>query len=96
MSKTRRRSTGDADAVFVGWQKMSSGEEFPLYNITAELHPAKGSTVSDDTLRKLNLQIPATPSPPADPAPAYNRLGRLWRKLLFGEKTHPLRPGEKE
>jgi hypothetical protein len=62
---------------------MSSGEEFPLYNITAEYHPSKDSTVSNDTLRKLKLRIPTTPASPSKVVQDRNALGRLWRKLLF-------------
>ena len=54
----------DSDAVFVGWQKTSLGEPFPLYNITATHHPSIGSTVTDETLRKLRLLIPKTPALP--------------------------------
>ncbi len=51
------------DAVFMGWQKMKSGEFFALYNVIAAGHPSFGSTVTHDGLRKLNLQIPVTPLP---------------------------------
>ncbi len=52
------------DAVFVGWQKTGGGETFALYTITAADHPSLGSTVTDTSLRKLNLQIPRTPRRP--------------------------------
>jgi hypothetical protein len=51
------------DAVFIGWQPIRSGEPIALYNITAAGHPSNGSTVTDKTLMKLNLQIPGTPPP---------------------------------
>jgi len=51
------------DAMFLGWQKTSSGETFALYNITAEDHPSFGSTVTEKGLRRLSLQIPHTPLP---------------------------------
>jgi hypothetical protein len=51
----------NADAVFIGWQKIPSGDVFPLYNVTAKNHPLYHSTVSDQTLRKQNLKIPQTP-----------------------------------
>lgn len=57
----------DSDAVFVGWQKTSLREPFALYNITAAHHPSLGSTVTDETLRKLRLLIPTTPAPPPRP-----------------------------
>jgi hypothetical protein len=56
-----QQSPQTKDAVFMGWQRMRSGEEFPLYNITAAGHPSFGSTVTDRGLRKLNLQVPWTP-----------------------------------
>lgn len=55
------RSIRAEDAVFIGWQPNSVGEVFPLFTITASGHPLYGSTVSDKTLRALNLQIPQTP-----------------------------------
>jgi hypothetical protein len=39
----------------------SSGEVFAHYNGTAADHPARGSTVTDRTLRKLNLEVPGAP-----------------------------------
>jgi len=52
------------DAVFVGWQALQSGLHVALYNITAAGHPSLGSTVTEDGLLKLNLQIPQTPLRP--------------------------------
>jgi hypothetical protein len=52
-----------SDAVFIGWQETSSGNKFPLYNITIKNHPLYCSTVSDKTLRNQNLKIPQTPIP---------------------------------
>ena len=52
-----------SDAVFIGWQENSSGDSFPLYNITVKNHPLYQSTVSDQTLRDQNLKIPQTPLP---------------------------------
>lgn len=49
------------DAVFMGWQATPSGEVFPLYNVIAECHPLKGSTVTDKTLREHHLAVPRTP-----------------------------------
>ena len=43
----------DFDAIFIGWQKKSSADIFPLFDITAEDHPLYQSTVSEATLRKL-------------------------------------------
>ncbi len=54
----------DEDAVFKGWQKSHSGAPFALYNITAAGHALRGSTVTEASLLKLNLQVPQTPLPP--------------------------------
>jgi hypothetical protein len=54
----------------MGWQGRNEGDPFALYNITAEGHPYFGSTVSEKSLRKLNLEIPKTPPPHA---PVRNR-----------------------
>jgi len=72
-----------SDAVFVGWQKTSSGEPFALYNITAAHHPSRGSTVTDQTLRKLHLTIPKTPAPPPRRLQVENFLVRYWKKIAF-------------
>lgn len=50
-----------ADAVFAGWQETGSGEAFALYTIVARANPFRGSTVSESTLRKMNLGVPETP-----------------------------------
>jgi hypothetical protein len=60
-TKTNNSRNAKSDAVFIGWQETSSGDAFPLYNITAENHPLYHSTVSDQTLRNQNLKIPQTP-----------------------------------
>jgi len=36
-------------------------DPFPLYNITVKKHPSYGSTVTQQTLRKLKLRVPKTP-----------------------------------
>jgi hypothetical protein len=53
----------DSDAEFLGWQKTSTGEAFPLYNVTATQHPLFRSTVTQKTLRTHNLEVPETPLP---------------------------------
>jgi len=58
MIKHQKTSVSNSDAAFLGWQKTRSGEVFALYNITAASHPSYGSTVTDMTLNRLNLQIP--------------------------------------
>jgi hypothetical protein len=58
------QSTRPRDAVFMGWQKMESGELLALYNVTAAGHPSLGSTVTDKSLLELNLQVPQTPLRP--------------------------------
>jgi hypothetical protein len=51
---------GEKDAC---WQKTMTGEVFALYNITAQQHPLYRSTVTENTLRQLHLEIPPTPLP---------------------------------
>jgi hypothetical protein len=58
------------DAVFLGWQRTRSNGDLALYTITVEGHPSNGSTVTDKTLQKLNLQVPSTP-------PLYEPLKKL-------------------
>lgn len=60
-----RESTRHDDAIFTGWQRTRAGDTFALYTITAAGHPSIGSTVTDKSLLKLNLQIPQTPPQPA-------------------------------
>ncbi|HEX9615130.1 MAG TPA: hypothetical protein VGA55_06470 [Bacteroidota bacterium] len=50
--------------VFLGWQKMLSGEKVALYNVTTEHHPLYGSTVTDETLRANHLPVPQPPAAP--------------------------------
>ena len=50
----------DAAAEFLGWQRTGSGEFFAIFNVTAPNHPARGSTVSEKGLGKLNLHVPQT------------------------------------
>jgi len=61
-------SSADSDATFLGWQKTRSGKTFALYNVTAANHPSRGSTVTETSLRKLNLQVPGTPLPQGAPS----------------------------
>ncbi len=56
--KEKRSTVSDSDAVFIGWQETHSGGVFALYIITVAGHPSYGSAVSEETLNKLNLQIP--------------------------------------
>ena len=51
------------DVVFLGWQKTTSGDLHPLYNILKAGHPLYLSTVTDTTLHANHLRIPLTPSP---------------------------------
>ena len=60
-TETSPRNGRGEQAVFLGWQRTRSGKVYALYNITAKGHPYFGSTVSDRTLRRLNLDIPSTP-----------------------------------
>jgi len=69
MCASENPASSDTDAIFVGWQN-SGREIFPLFNIIAADHPLCNSTVTDVTLRKLQLRIPQTPSPYPETAPA--------------------------
>jgi hypothetical protein len=61
-------SSGDSDATFLGWQKTRSGKTFALYTVTAANHPSRGSTLTETSLHKLNLQVPGTPRPQKAPS----------------------------
>lgn len=75
MSQSANPTPSDSDAVFFGWQKTLSGNIFPMFNVTATDHPFFHSTVTEATLRRLNLRVPQTPFPYPDTKPA------LWHKL---------------
>ncbi len=70
MFKDTHSPGSGSDANFFGWQKKSSGEIFPLFNITVADHPYYQSTVSAETLRRLHLRVPPALSPYADTAPS--------------------------
>ncbi len=59
--RKKAKSRTDADAEFIGYQKSSWGVNVPLYNIIVKEHPLYGSTVTEATLRKYKLRIPAGP-----------------------------------
>lgn len=61
MTEDKKPSGPDSDAEFVGWQKSTKGDAFALYNVTAPEHPLFQSTVSENTLRQQNLEVPPTP-----------------------------------
>lgn len=63
MTEETNASSSESDATFLGWQKTGSGEVFGLYNVTAANHPSRGSTVTENGLRMLNLQVPGVPVP---------------------------------
>jgi phage/plasmid-like protein (TIGR03299 family) len=76
MSKHTKPSDSGSDAKFLGWQGKTSGELFPLFNITAVDHPLYHSTVSEATLRRLHLRVPQIPSPyPETEPPPWHVLG---------------------
>jgi hypothetical protein len=52
------------DAKFLAWQPVEPGKIVALFNITDRRHPSYGSTVTEDTLRNLRLQVPSTPPQP--------------------------------
>jgi len=57
------RAIKGQDVVFLGWQRTTSGDLHPLYNILKAGHSLYLSTVTDTTLREHHLRIPRTPSP---------------------------------
>ncbi len=59
----RVRAAKDLEVVFLGWQRTTSGDLHPLYNILKAGHPLYLSTVTDTTLQEHHLRIPRTPSP---------------------------------
>ena len=61
MNNDLTSSTSQPDAEFIGWQNTSSGDPVALYNIIAEGHPSFGSTVTEESLHSLNLQVPNVP-----------------------------------
>lgn len=60
-SRNKSRPTDSADAVFIGYQMTEKGKSIPLFNIIAQDHPRKGSTVSEEGLKELNLRVPEIP-----------------------------------
>ena len=64
MAKNANRSMRNSDAEFIGWQATPWGTHLALYNITAVDHPSRGSTVTEESLRKFHLQIPKIPPLP--------------------------------
>ncbi|TAK57937.1 MAG: hypothetical protein EPO24_09140 [Bacteroidetes bacterium] len=63
MVNNTNQSLQKSDAVFLGWQKHPNGTLIPLYTIIATDHPSYGSTVSENTLRNFNLQVPQASLP---------------------------------
>jgi hypothetical protein len=64
-AKTQKTSAYQTkNAEFLGWQPTPRGEIVALYNIIDQKHPRYGSTVTEHTLRELNLQVPVTPLKP--------------------------------
>jgi hypothetical protein len=49
------------DALFLGWQQCPPDRPFALFNIIAADHESYGSTVGEETLRRLNLKVPVIP-----------------------------------
>ena len=70
MSEHTKPPGSNSDANFLGWQEKLSGEIFPLFNITVADHPLYRSTVSEATLRRLNLRVPRTGSPYSEKEPS--------------------------
>jgi phage/plasmid-like protein (TIGR03299 family) len=72
----RARVVQEQEVVFLGWQKTTSGDIYPLYNILKIGHPLYLSTVTEKTLQAQHLRIPRTPSPYQGVAPSpWHTLG---------------------
>jgi hypothetical protein len=54
---SRDRQPANSEAVFLGWQETAKGT-VALYNVIKKDHPLCNSTVTEDTLRKHNLNAP--------------------------------------
>ena len=63
MPDQKNPTPSETDAKFLGWQKTGTGKVFALYNVTAADHPSFGSTVTEQSLQEMNLQVPPTPPP---------------------------------
>jgi hypothetical protein len=61
VAEENKSDRSERDAEFIGWQRTTSGVDIALFNVTAEQHPLYHSTVSAQTLRKHNLEIPPLP-----------------------------------
>ena len=73
---SRARNTKGQDVEFLGWQETTNGEIFPLYNIIKIGHSSHRSTVTEETLKRMHLRIPRTPSPYPEIAPSpWHHLG---------------------
>ena len=70
MSEHTKASGSDSDAKFLEWKKTLYGDIYPIFKITAANHPLDQSTVSEETLRKMRLQVPRIPSPYPETAPS--------------------------
>jgi hypothetical protein len=56
-----KKKPSNSDAVLLGWQATPYGKTRPLFNIMIKNHSLYHSTVTDETLRKYNLQVPQIP-----------------------------------
>ncbi len=62
MAKHNKNSSDSiTDVEFMGWEKTLAGTRMALFTITAVEHPFRGATVSEPTLRSLDLEVPQTP-----------------------------------
>jgi phage/plasmid-like protein (TIGR03299 family) len=82
MLKHKNPPSYDSDAEFIGWQETLKKGIVPLFNITAANHPSYHSTVCDETLRSMNLRVPATLSP-------YDKITTSPWHNLGTELNHP-------
>jgi hypothetical protein len=56
--KKQKSHNKNQDAMFYGLQETLTGERFALYIISKADHPSYGSSVSENTLKRLNPEIP--------------------------------------
>jgi hypothetical protein len=61
MARDKQDPDSRSDAIFLGWQQTKRGESIALYNIIAVDHPLRRSTVTQQTLERLNLKVPRPP-----------------------------------
>lgn len=62
MFTNTKRPVGNSERAFLGWQKIDRGTTRAPDSINRIGHLSNGSTVFENTLPELNLQVPQVPS----------------------------------